>query len=71
MYYMDQIPFKGRWRFQCFATETPRLLKHGCADIIRDIDDEDEDVPSSEDDLPVHKWKQIRIVLDRLVSANS
>ncbi|KAL8884661.1 MAG: hypothetical protein Q9192_006793 [Flavoplaca navasiana] len=67
----DQVPITGRWRFQCFATENPKLLGDENADMLVGAAGKDfESFPSSDEDPRLLRMKQTRLVLDRLLLAS-
>ncbi|KAL9629367.1 MAG: hypothetical protein Q9204_005313, partial [Flavoplaca sp. TL-2023a] len=66
----DQVPITGRWRFQCFAAENPKLLEDENADMLVGAAGKDfAGFPSSDEDPRLVRMKQTRLVLDRLLLA--
>lgn len=63
---LDQVPITGRWRFQCFPIENPKLLEDDNEDYIIGSGR----LPTSGDDPLMLRMRQTRSVLDRLLSAS-
>ena len=66
LFCFDQVTITGRWRFQCFPIENPRLLEDDNTDLYLGSGR----LPSSNDDPRMLRMRQTRSVLDRLLSAS-
>ena len=67
----DQVPITGRWRFQCFATENPKLLGDENADMLVGVARKDfAGLQFSDEDPRLLRMKQTRLVLNRLLLAS-
>ncbi len=66
LFSLDQVPITGRWRFQGFPIENPRLLEDDNIDLYLGSGR----LPSSNDDPRMLRMRQTRSVLDRLLSTS-